>query len=47
VYRNTASGVAVEGSVSDVISDVTHGASVRGVIESIGHSAPMENVQVW
>jgi len=46
VYRNTASGEAEARSVSKLRSDVTNGASLRGVLESLLYSAPMDNVQV-
>ncbi|XP_052760716.1 uncharacterized protein LOC128203362 [Mya arenaria] len=46
VYKHTSSGTSLSGDVRDVITDVSHGADVRGVVESLAYTTKMDNVQI-
>ncbi|WAR14389.1 hypothetical protein MAR_004494 [Mya arenaria] len=46
VYKHTSGGTTLNGHLNDVITDVRHGADVRGVLESLGYTAKMDNVQI-
>ncbi|WAR14401.1 hypothetical protein MAR_004506 [Mya arenaria] len=46
VYKHTSGGTGLNGHLSDVITDVRHGADVRGVLESLGYTTKMDNVEI-
>ncbi|WAR14337.1 hypothetical protein MAR_004442, partial [Mya arenaria] len=45
-YKHTSGGTALNGYLSDLITNVRRGADVRGVMESLGYTAKMDNVQI-
>ncbi|WAR14329.1 hypothetical protein MAR_004434 [Mya arenaria] len=44
--QHTSGGTRLNGHLSDIITDVRHGADVRGVLESLGYTTKMDNVEI-